>query len=528
MLKIKVFKDSKLIHDVALESNYISLGRASDNSIILEDDTISRHHAILFLSQGQLYIRDLNSKNKILINNFEFQESLLSINDEISIGAYVVSIVDFKDEANDLTQEYNRVIIDNLNETNPDDFKFNSPLETLIQPFDQSIEIESEESVKGEHLFREDSSVVCVSVFLGDTLFDYRYFTQETKEIICSSQLKLAHSLFIPGLDKNLNLISFDGQWRINPELNFEQKENYFLVNLSPFWIKVELNQSLMKLGLLPKDQLDPLTKKSMLTQGGLFLLFLALIPFMSPPKIEEKEEEIAIVYKAKPIIEEVKPEKKTGGSSGAAGAESNSKTSKAQNISKTFNNAGVMKALARLTQSPTGAIAMNQQGTKDVSSGEAFGATTKSGRGLSALGGGSGGEGLGFGKGNLGVSEGVKGVGDNKGIHYGEATTKTVMMGSIDPEEIRKILEKHLPQFRHCYQRELDRVKTLKGLIDLEFTIGKEGRVVKTDIKSKEGGFSNDGVGCLSSVLKIIQFPSPKGGGIVDVRQPLNFYSDT
>jgi hypothetical protein len=31
-----------------------------------------------------------------------------------------------------------------------------------------------------------------------------------------------------------------------------------------------------------------------------------------------------------------------------------------------------------------------------------------------------------------------------------------------------------------------------------------------------------------MGQVLGIIDFPKPKGGGVVDVRQPLNFFAET
>jgi hypothetical protein len=38
---------------------------------------------------------------------------------------------------------------------------------------------------------------------------------------------------------------------------------------------------------------------------------------------------------------------------------------------------------------------------------------------------------------------------------------------------------------------------------------------------------FSNQGHECMSLVLSRIEFPKPKGGGLVDVVQPLNFLSE-
>jgi hypothetical protein len=67
-----------------------------------------------------------------------------------------------------------------------------------------------------------------------------------------------------------------------------------------------------------------------------------------------------------------------------------------------------------------------------------------------------------------------------------------------------------------------------IKGVIDLNFSINASGRVGKMDIKAKDARFSRNGIDCMGQVLGIIEFPKPKGGGIVDVRQPLNFFAET
>jgi pSer/pThr/pTyr-binding forkhead associated (FHA) protein len=126
-------------------------------------------------------------------------------------------------------------------------------------------------------------------------------------------------------------------------------------------------------------------------------------------------------------------------------------------------------------------------------------------------------------------TSSGAKGLVSKRGFDHSYLEPKTVVLGSIDPELLRKILQEYLPQFRHCYQQELvTSAKDLKGVIDLDFTIGANGKVSKTLVKAKDVRFSKKGMDCMSGVLRIIDFPKPKGGGVVDVRQPLNFFSET
>jgi hypothetical protein len=129
--------------------------------------------------------------------------------------------------------------------------------------------------------------------------------------------------------------------------------------------------------------------------------------------------------------------------------------------------------------------------------------------------------------RGNYDSSAGAKGLASKSGIDTSFVEPKTVVLGSMDPELLRKILREYLPQFRHCYQKELERNGNTEGVVDLNFRIMGNGGVSNIKIGMKGAKFSKTGSGCMAGVLKLIDFPKPKGGGVVDVRQPLNFFSE-
>jgi hypothetical protein len=125
--------------------------------------------------------------------------------------------------------------------------------------------------------------------------------------------------------------------------------------------------------------------------------------------------------------------------------------------------------------------------------------------------------------------SYGSRGLATKSGINSSYLEPKTVVLGSMDPELLRKILREYIPQFRHCYQQELmGHSEKIKGIIDLNFTISAEGKVANHNIRAKDARFSKKGIGCMGQVLGLIDFPKPKGGGRVDVSQPLNFFAET
>lgn len=129
---------------------------------------------------------------------------------------------------------------------------------------------------------------------------------------------------------------------------------------------------------------------------------------------------------------------------------------------------------------------------------------------------------------GSSSASFGSQGLSSKSGRDTAYIQTQTVVLGSMDPELLRKILQQYLPQFRHCYQQELAyNSDDIKGIVDLNFEISGVGKVGKIKVRAKDSRFSKKGTNCMRDVLAIIDFPKPKGGGRVAVRQPLSFFSE-
>ncbi len=126
---------------------------------------------------------------------------------------------------------------------------------------------------------------------------------------------------------------------------------------------------------------------------------------------------------------------------------------------------------------------------------------------------------------GKLDSSKGVEGLVSKDQIFTAGLPYKTVILGGLDPDVIRRILVENIPRFRYCYQKELDSAKrAFNGVVKLNFIIGASGHVTKAGV---EGNSSLPGSvrGCVVNVLRRIKFPSPMGGGVVEVGQPMNFY---
>jgi pSer/pThr/pTyr-binding forkhead associated (FHA) protein len=68
-------------------SNLNLFGRADDNTIILDEETVSSHHARLSYRGGQWLLEDLGSKNGTTVNELTLEDPMVvTFGDEIRLG----------------------------------------------------------------------------------------------------------------------------------------------------------------------------------------------------------------------------------------------------------------------------------------------------------------------------------------------------------------------------------------------------------------------------------------------------------
>jgi pSer/pThr/pTyr-binding forkhead associated (FHA) protein len=83
-----------LVHDGAAQEvqmgQEITIGRAYSNLLRLEGDEISRVHAIIYRRGADYIIRDLDSKNGVYLNGERVTTSIITSDDEVRIGSYVL------------------------------------------------------------------------------------------------------------------------------------------------------------------------------------------------------------------------------------------------------------------------------------------------------------------------------------------------------------------------------------------------------------------------------------------------------
>jgi len=88
MSKLLISKDGFKVQEIELKNGTITIGRAKDNDVQLNDPTVSGHHAKIVTVTHNSYIEDLDSKNGVFINGDRVVVQALELDDVISIGQH--------------------------------------------------------------------------------------------------------------------------------------------------------------------------------------------------------------------------------------------------------------------------------------------------------------------------------------------------------------------------------------------------------------------------------------------------------
>jgi len=88
MPEIIVKYDDKVIERIVTEKKRISIGRTTDNDIVLENRGVSRKHALIEFNNNAAVVIDNESLNGTFVNNRKITEEVLRNDDLITIGKY--------------------------------------------------------------------------------------------------------------------------------------------------------------------------------------------------------------------------------------------------------------------------------------------------------------------------------------------------------------------------------------------------------------------------------------------------------
>jgi hypothetical protein len=266
-----------------------------------------------------------------------------------------------------------------------------------------------------------------------------------------------------------------------------------------------------------------------MASVGTLFLAVMALV-LTSPPLPEselidrpDRIAEVVLLPSPRPIPSTATPEARHDSPKSTSTFKNAAPRKKRQLDRQIAEAAGIFPALAELEQRIGIGFAAAIGGANTLHAG---GGGTFAGPGWS---GGPGGPG--------GTIDGIGDIGTH-GPDYGESggdfgpkkeggslrlQGDPIVIGALGKAEIDAVIKRHLSSIRYCYERQLSRAPDLAGKVSIKFVISKSGAVSRAVIDSST--VNDDALeSCLQSRFLHMEFPEPKGGGIVIVNYPFLF----
>ncbi len=582
--------DARVAEPLVVNRKKLLIGSDERCDFRLTDGAVSSLHAFLFVSGEGLQVKDLFSESGVFVNGTRVSEASVFSGDTLTIGSLSFAVANLEAEAAvfnpdaritatparafvELPPREGLVYIDGeYCDITFDDSTF-EPLEAIPEVSLGSDYVALDETVAPLDIaYPVRGKRLEVIGYVNGLMMEVTYLDLRNGDYSLNPVRRSKFDIVFHTLPKT-KLFNIQ-----NGELKFYPNEQ---IIPSVFWDKINLNETLFlshgteQLSVrlvdhtvawrgLPAFYRDrEFYRQSGKVFATVFLPLLLLL-FVTIPKNEDLTEEIAVVYKlpekvVKPTESqeksELKAEELTAKTENTGHKESDQPNQKVEfaQASQTQKVQAKATAPAAAAAKPVetapvkayefkSSVAFNSL-VGDAPKLNATGTTSKNAVKDAAFNAGTSDTGSLVAGADIGVSKfngsdkkgsgsasyGSRGLASKSGFDSSYLEPKTVVLGSMDPELLRKILREYIPQFRHCYQQELiTNSEKVKGVIDLNFTISESGKVSKYAIKVKEAQFSQKGVNCMGQVLGLIDFPKPKGGGVVDVRQPLNFFAET
>ena len=83
-LQIIISEDNQVMYDLAYDK--VTVGRLADNTLQIEDASVSSHHAELILEGDRYHLHDLGSTNGTFVNGEATTDAILNHGDEVRFG----------------------------------------------------------------------------------------------------------------------------------------------------------------------------------------------------------------------------------------------------------------------------------------------------------------------------------------------------------------------------------------------------------------------------------------------------------
>jgi predicted component of type VI protein secretion system len=91
--------ENAMLKEVPLGTQPVTIGRAPDNDIHIDNLAVSNYHARVYVEAGSLVVEDLNSLNGSFLNDIRIERAMLKDGDTILIGKHEIQVDQMHDVA---------------------------------------------------------------------------------------------------------------------------------------------------------------------------------------------------------------------------------------------------------------------------------------------------------------------------------------------------------------------------------------------------------------------------------------------
>jgi hypothetical protein len=92
MAKLILKYEAAVLKEVDVGVQPISIGRAPDNDLHVDNLAVSSHHARIFNDSGKLVVEDMNSLNGTFVNSQRVTRATLKPGDVVSVGKHTIEV----------------------------------------------------------------------------------------------------------------------------------------------------------------------------------------------------------------------------------------------------------------------------------------------------------------------------------------------------------------------------------------------------------------------------------------------------
>ena len=92
MARLVLKFESEVLKEVPLGTRPVTIGRAPDNDLAIDNLAVSNYHARVYAEAGQLVIEDLNSLNGTFVNDIRVERGTLHDGDKIQAGKHHIQV----------------------------------------------------------------------------------------------------------------------------------------------------------------------------------------------------------------------------------------------------------------------------------------------------------------------------------------------------------------------------------------------------------------------------------------------------